>query len=447
MIIMEENMYRNIFAILLIFIIMPVAPLPSFQPAFLDGVLIHGYDVGGLTMEEAKNLLGPKIEELMEQKIILQTPDNSSIRLTSYSKMGLEINFEEVLREGMKIGRRGSVIESWWEKLIVKWKKHNLPLEVSLNKEVAKKKIVSLTGDLIKEPKNAKLTVNKDKVIIEPDYTGLAINVEGMLLDLEKRLSLQGPITIKIIIEEVEAETTEDDLRKLRIEKLLGEYTTWFNPRKKNRTENIKMAAEAINNYILPPNEEFSFNKIVGPRTKETGYNEAPIILNNKFVPGVGGGVCQVSSTLYNALLRSNLTITERHPHSLPIRYVPKGMDAAVVYGFKDLKFINNTGGHILIKAYSGQGSLTIKLFGPAREDYKIEVLSIVEKTIFPETKYVKRPDIVAGQVVVEQQGEVGYVVRVERIIKDKNNNILVHEILTRDYYPPVEKIIATSGD
>ena len=177
---------------------------------------------------------------------------------------------------------------------------------------------------------------------------------------------------------------------------------------------------------------------MVGPRTKEAGYNDAPIILNNKYVEGIGGGVCQVSSTLYNVLLRTNLIITERHPHSLPVQYVPKGMDASVVYGLKDLKFINNTKGHLLFKTYVGQGSLTVKLFGSAGEEHNIEVVGIIEKTFVPKTIVKTKEDLLIGQVVVEQHGVEGYLVRVERIIKDNNQKILVREILSRDYYPPL---------
>ena len=152
-----------------------------------------------------------------------------------------------------------------------------------------------------------------------------------MLKELENKLKLQGPLSISVQTKEAKAKITEEDLKKLKIEKLYGQFTTWFNPAKKSRTQNIIKAAQALNDYFLAPGQEFSFNEVVGPRTKEAGYNEAPIILNNQFVEGIGGGVCQVSSTLYNVLLRTNLPITERHPHSLPVRYVPKGMDAAVV--------------------------------------------------------------------------------------------------------------------
>ncbi len=264
--------------------------------------------------------------------------------------------------------------------------------------------------------------------------------MQNILENLENNLTIQGPIGLDILTKVKKAKVTQKDLEGLKVQSLLGEYTTWFNPQKVNRSSNIRLAAKAIDNCLVPPGEEFSFNKVVGPRTKETGYNEGTIILNKRMVQGIGGGVCQVSSTLYNALLKGNIKVTERHPHSIPIHYVPKGMDAAVVYGAQDLKFLNNTEGHILIKAYGGSSSLTIKLFGYKEKDVYVELHSIIEETI-PYQTIIKESNE-SHEEIIEQEGNDGYIVQVERIIRDDNNNILVHEILTKDYYPPVDRII-----
>jgi vancomycin resistance protein YoaR len=121
---------------------------------------------------------------------------------------------------------------------------------------------------------------------------------------------------------------------------------------------------EALDGVVLTPGEEFSFNKTVGERTASAGYKEALIIVNDEFVPGLGGGVCQVSSTLYNAVENANLTITERHPHSLEITYVPPGQDATVAYPYLDFKFANNTSGLLLIRSSIHGNTLTFELYG-----------------------------------------------------------------------------------
>lgn len=133
-------------------------------------------------------------------------------------------------------------------------------------------------------------------------------------------------------------------------ERLLAEYTTWLIKSPANRNHNINQALLAINGQIIKPGSTWSFNQVVGPRTTTRGYKSAMIIVNKKFVPGIGGGVCQVASTLYNVLIAVKFKVLERHPHSLPVTYVARGRDAAVSYGHQDLKFINTLNQEVLIK-------------------------------------------------------------------------------------------------
>jgi len=438
-------MRNKLLIMLFFFFVLPFFSSPE-EPEFTEGILIQGYDVSGLNALQAKETLTPSIEEILRQHIILINPDRKQVWETSYQGMGLEIDLEKAITEGLMKGKKGFFLKRWWEKLIIKREKYDVPLELQINNRTAVEEINRITKSFVKEPQDAKITINsQNKVIITSDISGIGIDFESMLNQLEIDLKLQGPLSVVIKTKEIKAKITADDIRKMNVETLLGQFTTWFNPQKKNRSHNIKMAAQALDEFLLAPGEEFSFNAIVGPRTKEAGYNDAPIILNNQFVQGIGGGVCQVSSTLYNVLLRANLIVTERHPHSLPIRYVPKGMDAAVVYGLKDLKFINNTQGYVFFKTYVGQGTLTIKIFGAIQGDNQVEIISIVEKTFIPETILKNKPDLLIGQIIVEQQGEQGYIVRVERIVRDSKKNILMQEILTRDYYPPVNKVILTA--
>jgi hypothetical protein len=148
-----------------------------------------------------------------------------------------------------------------------------------------------------------------------------------------------------------------------KIPKKIGSFTTYFNISEKSRTKNLKLAAQAINNYQIKPGEIFSFNKTVGPRVPEKGYEKAIIFVNKKKVEDYGGGVCQVSTTLYNAVLDAGLPVLERHPHSLPVPYVPLGKDATVNYGTMDFKFKNDGEKNLLIKATVEKNKLTVELY------------------------------------------------------------------------------------
>lgn len=153
------------------------------------------------------------------------------------------------------------------------------------------------------------------------------------------------------------------EYRISQIPKLLSSFTTNFNPNDKNRTVNLKLAAAAINEIRIAPGVEFSFNNAVGVRSPQRGYLKAIIFSSGDKVLGYGGGICQVSSTLYNAVLEAGLRITERHPHGQKVDYAPAGRDATVVYGVKDFRFINSLDKLLIIKTTVGSNSLEIQLW------------------------------------------------------------------------------------
>lgn len=142
----------------------------------------------------------------------------------------------------------------------------------------------------------------------------------------------------------------------------VASYTTYFNPSKEKRNRNVELSAKALNNVIVGVGDYFSFNTMVGPRDKENGYQPAPEIINKKLVMGIGGGVCQTSSTLFNVVDQLQVKYIERHHHSINIGYVPVGRDATVSYGTLDFRFQNTSGAPFLIKTYYGRSSLTIEV-------------------------------------------------------------------------------------
>lgn len=150
---------------------------------------------------------------------------------------------------------------------------------------------------------------------------------------------------------------------KEQIPQKIGSFTTYFNASDKSRTKNLKLAAEAINNFQVGSGKTFSFNQTVGPRSPERGYEKATIFVNKEMVEGYGGGICQVSTTLYNAVQSAGLLVLERHPHSLPVPYVPLGKDATVNYGTTDFKFKNDKAREITIQATVEKDKLTVEIY------------------------------------------------------------------------------------
>jgi vancomycin resistance protein YoaR len=202
------------------------------------------------------------------------------------------------------------------------------------------------------------------------------------------------------------------------------------------------MATNSINKSIIAPQTVFSFNNTVGIRTMERGYLDALVIVGNKFEPGLGGGICQVSSTLYNAALLAGLEIVERSNHGLAVAYVPLGRDATVAWGIQDFRFKNNTDSPVYIRAITGGGTLTINVYGDLKYKKRINVSNIIDQTI--DFKTIKELDLKLqpGEEKVDHKGNPGYVVRSFRNFYDNNGKLEKTELLARDTYKPLNKLI-----
>jgi vancomycin resistance protein VanW len=224
------------------------------------------------------------------------------------------------------------------------------------------------------------------------------------------------------------------------IREVVATYRTRF-PNIPNRNFNIALAASKLRGVLLDTGDEFSFNRTIGPRTRAAGYRKAPVIINDEFVPGVGGGVCQVSSTLFNAALLADLRILSRTNHSSPVSYLPLGRDAAVVYGRLDLKF-RNEGAPLLMWAEVRGRVITVSFFGTRQPGRQVGVLVTDVQTLPAPKGEIRRPDpeLPAGvnRVVEARRGFRANTVRYVR----QNGVVVRRETVARSFYRPVPKIV-----
>lgn len=226
--------------------------------------------------------------------------------------------------------------------------------------------------------------------------------------------------------------------------KLIGRFTTSFSSSGENRRYNIALAAERINGVFIESGEAFSFNKAVGERTEKNGFKNAKIIEAGKFTEGIGGGVCQVSTTVYNAAVNAGLKIKEYHPHSLAVSYVKPSFDAMVSYGYADLKIVNPTKNPFYIKAYVKNSSVTVEFYGE-NSGYTYKRVSVVTETVAPPEEEVKEDDgtygLKSGEEKVISYPKPG--VKSEAYLyKYKGNKLVSKTLLRKDFYKPVRKTI-----
>ena len=300
--------------------------------------------------------------------------------------------------------------------------------------------IDKIHSEIYKEAKDAYFEEEPFKVY--PEVKGIDFDVESA-----KKMLDENPNNTEIAIA-LKYTMPKTTLKNLKINLFPDELSTFFtqyDEENKDRTTNLNIAAAKIDGTIIMPGEEFSYNKIVGARSIEAGYKEAKIYQNGQIIDGLGGGICQISSTLYNAAVCANLDITERFNHQFITSYVKPGRDATVAYGSKDLKFKNNRSYPIRVDAYVSNGMATVNIYGIKEKNEKQVSIDVETLSTIPyETKYIKDSSFPSGEEKLKQKGADGLIVNSYKITKE-NGNIVSKELLYKDTYKPLERIIAKS--
>lgn len=293
--------------------------------------------------------------------------------------------------------------------------------------------------NIYKSPTDAYFTTNP--YTFYPSSTGLEfdISIDDAKKMLEEKQE-QYTIPLKITYPNV----STNDIGFDAFPDQLSSFSTSFKSSNSNRSTNIRLCASKINGVVLMPGETFSFNSTVGKRTPEAGYKEAPAYLNGKTIMDYGGGICQVSSTLYNAVLYSNLEITERYNHGYQPSYVKSGLDATVSWGGPDFKFTNNRNYPIKIMTDTSNKILNIYIYGLKTEnDYTVKLEARYLSTIYYSTTYQKDSSLAPGETRTIQSGSNGCKTATYKYLYDKAGNLVSSECISRDTYNPHNAIIA----
>ena len=320
------------------------------------------------------------------------------------------------------------------EDLNVGDKNLNIPTEIVEPDPINLEKI---RAEIYKEPKDAYVTKNPTKVHTHVNGVDFAISMdEAKKIIKEEKDEYVIPLKITL------AKKTIADLGEEAFPDKLSTFTTRYDASNYNRSTNIELATKSINGTVIMPGEIFSYNKTIGRTTLEKGYKEGTAYVGGKVVPDVGGGICQVSSTLYNTALLANLEITERSNHLFETSYVSPSRDATVYWGSIDFKFKNTRIYPIKIVGTAKNGVVKIDLYGiKEKEEYEVVIDSDVISYIPNETEYKKDPTLENGKKVVEQVGFNGCKSKGYRILK-KNGTVISKTLLSTDTYSPKNKIV-----
>ena len=294
-----------------------------------------------------------------------------------------------------------------------------------------------IKNEIYKEPQDAYITKNPTTVHTHINGVDFAISMEEArkIISEDKE---EYVIPLKITI----PDKTLSDLGEEAFPDELGTYSTRYDPTNKNRSNNLELSAKKIDGTIIMPGEIFSYNQTVGERTIAEGYKEAGAYAGGRVVQDVGGGICQTSSTLYNAVLLANLEIVDRSNHQFLTSYVPAGRDATVAWGAIDFQFKNTREYPIKIEASVKNGVCEMSIYGIKEEtEYEVVIQPVVLSYIPYTTKYEDDPTLEEGKEVVEQSGYTGCTSETYRIVK-LNGEVVSKTLLSKDTYDPMTRII-----
>ena len=281
-----------------------------------------------------------------------------------------------------------------------------------------------------KSPVPAKLAKEKSgfsRIIRgEPGYS---VDKEKTLAVFEEKIKTDHEaekFEITLVIDQTEGqEGFTEQAKKMGLNQLIASFTTTHDAdhiNDENRNVNLRVAAEKIDGLIIPPGGKFSFNKVVGPRTEKYGFKKAGVISQGRVIPGLGGGICQVSTTLYRSVLMSGMKIDERHNHSIydGINYAERGFDAAVAWGYKDFRFTNSLDIPILLVCSSGKGSVEVKIYAERKpfDEIKLEARNEIKHPFKVQKK--SNSALKKGEIKVVHPGVDGYSIEAFRYITDK---------------------------
>ncbi len=297
--------------------------------------------------------------------------------------------------------------------------------------------IDTIHSEIYKEPKDAYYT--KDPFSVYPHIDGIDF---GITIDEAKLLLKEDKESYTIPLKITKPNITTNQIGTEAFPDLLATFSTSYSTKNINRTTNIKLASSKIDGIVILPGEIFSYNITVGKRTAEAGFKSAAVYAGGEVTTGIGGGICQVSSTLYNSVLLSNLEIVERHNHGFNPGYVKAGTDATVSWGGPDFKFKNNRNYPIKVLCTNSGGTITTKIFGLKEEnDYQVEIEAYITSYIPYRTITKEVPTLEAGQTKVIEAGSNGCKSVAYKILK-QNGNVVSKTLLSKDTYNPHNRIV-----
>lgn len=408
--------------------------VPTIRPNTHIGIV----PVGGLTKDEAAKKLriwweSEKVSELtLTNKLITK-----ALPKMTPSKLGITVDDSQSVDQcemsDFWAAAQSTVTGGEYEKKVldVKFK------GTDGNLDGLKKIVKSAIG----EPRPARVTFAGGVIVREPEVTSYELDSEGLSEAVVAGLSGNGQVEVPI----KEAPKNLPDAELEKIKEVMAEYSTKFPAHQGSRNTNIRLASAKLNGQILMPGDQLSFNTCVGRRTVKDGYKVAPVLVNGRHDTGIGGGICQVSTTLYNASLLADIKIVKRNNHSIPSVYVPVGRDATVDYGTLDFVIENNQPGPIAVVSTFEAGKITFRILGTKVTGKSVKITTSGHSAWGNGVKTVVNRSLPAGARRVIEKGSAGHAIMTYRVVYENGVEVR-RDTLGRSVYRGSPRIIEVGG-
>lgn len=398
-------------------------PFTVFAPQIPEGVYVGEHSLGGMTEEEAEVVIKDYVDSLSGQKITLDIAGESVE--TTASELGFHWSNEDAVSQAANAISGGNLIKRYMAKKDLEVENLVIPLETAVEDGKVAAFVEEKCAGIAGAPQNASITRTDGKFVVTPEVVGKVVDIAATKKALDDALAegLDAPIQVAAVVAEEQPGITADALSS--ISDVLGTFSTSFASSGNSRSTNLRVGSGKMNGRVLMPGEVLSGYECMQPFTTANGYATAAAYENGMVVDSVGGGVCQISTTLYNAVLRSELEVVQRQNHSMIVTYVDPSADAAIAGTFKDLKFKNNYSTPIYVEAYTSGKTLNFTIYGKEtrpsnrKVEFVSETISIQEPGA-PVTKV--DPTLKPGAKVVEQSSHRGRRSRLWKVVKVDGN-------------------------
>lgn len=433
-------------AILFIFFCNDIQVEAKAEDTILKGIYIDGIDVSGMTATEAKTAVNEMVKERLSTAITLKCVDDNEVVITP-AELGMKWSNPEIINEVVKLGRVGNVIDRYKLKKDLERENYVVNTSYSYDKELIKQLVEEKCMDFNQEAVDMRLQRKDGEFIIIEGQKGKTIDSASAVSAIYEYVvyewdGTEGSLALPVKIEEPKG--TEAELSKVK--DVLGSYTTTYKSSASARVANVENGTRLLNGVTLYPGETFSTLELVTPFSEANGYKMAGSYLNGLVVDSLGGGICQVSTTLYNAVLRAELEVSQRSSHSMSVSYVPLSADAAIAESAgKDFCFTNNTDFPIYIEGITTPDrQVTFNIYGVETRSagHSVDYVTEVLETIQPDTEnIIQVADQPIGYTKI-QSVHVGYKARLIKVVYE-NGVEKQREVVNNSTYKMVPRTVS----